>query len=58
MLWQIVNDVDMERGKLPLFTRTPFLEFGCLVPRDVPEKHREKKSTNLEQPPNLPSEVG
>ena len=35
MIWQIVNNVDRERGQLPLFTRTPFLEFGC-VTNDMP----------------------
>jgi len=31
MLWMIVNDVDQEKGQLPLFTRTPFLEMGCIT---------------------------
>lgn len=31
MVWQIVNNVDLERGQLPLFTRTPFLEFRCIT---------------------------
>ena len=35
MVWQIVNDVNLEKGQLPLFTRTPFLEFGC-VTNDMP----------------------
>jgi len=35
MIWQIVNNVDLDRGQLPLFTRTPFLEFGC-VTNDMP----------------------
>ena len=30
MVWQIVNNVDPQKGQLPLFTRTPFLEFGCI----------------------------
>lgn len=32
MLWMIINDVDKEGGRMPLFTRTPFLEMGCLAP--------------------------
>lgn len=31
MVWQIVNDVDIEEGKVPLFGRTPFLEIGCIL---------------------------
>jgi len=32
MVWQIVNGVDKEKGKMPLFARSPFLEMGCLLP--------------------------
>ena len=35
MVWQIVNNVDLQKGQLPLFTRSPFLEFGC-VTKDMP----------------------
>ena len=48
MVWQIVNNMDKERGQLPLFTRTPFLEFGC-INRD-PEPFR--------CPPGMPQQVG
>jgi len=47
MLWQLVNDVDKKRGKMPLFTRTPFLEMGCLMPKEKP----------VEGVPNQPSEA-
>jgi len=30
MVWMLVNNVDKEAGARPLFTRTPFLEFGCI----------------------------
>eukprot|EP00091_Calanus_sinicus_P018731 TRINITY_DN4383_c0_g1_i1.p1 TRINITY_DN4383_c0_g1~~TRINITY_DN4383_c0_g1_i1.p1 ORF type:complete len:192 (-),score=71.22 TRINITY_DN4383_c0_g1_i1:26-526(-) len=30
-VWQIVNNVDRQKGQLPLFTRTPFLEFRCIT---------------------------
>ena len=29
MTWQILNNVDMEKGKMPLFVRSPFLELGA-----------------------------
>ena len=35
LIWQIVNDVDKEKGMLPLFTRSPFLEMNCIT-RDMP----------------------
>ena len=31
MAWQIVNNVDMEKGKMPLFERSPFLEFESII---------------------------
>ena len=34
MVWQIVNNVDMEGGKVPLFGRSPFIEFGTILPKD------------------------
>jgi len=46
MIWQIVNDVDLVKGQLPLFTRTPFLEFGC-VTNDMP----------FGCPPGMPKQV-
>merc|ERR1711990_1181296 len=32
MVWMILNDVDMEKGQLPLVIRSPFIEFGCIQP--------------------------
>jgi len=32
MVWMILNDLDMEKGQLPLVIRSPFLEFGCIQP--------------------------
>ena len=46
MVWQIVNNVDKERGQLPLFTRTPFLEFQCIT-KDMP----------FGCPPEMPKQV-
>ena len=46
MIWQIVNDVDLVKGQLPLSTRTPFLEFGC-VTKDMP----------FGCPPGMPKQV-
>jgi len=30
-VWTLVNDVDEEKGKMPLLLRTPFLEMDCLM---------------------------
>ena len=30
MVWQIVNDLDLEQGQTSLFLRFPFLEFQCM----------------------------
>jgi len=30
MVWMILNNLDMEKGQLPLVIRSPFLEFGCI----------------------------
>lgn len=30
MLWQIVNDLDVEGGKVPVFFRSPFFEMTML----------------------------
>jgi len=46
MVWQIVNNVDKEKGRLPLFTRTPFLEFHCIT-KDMP----------FGCPPEMPKQV-
>jgi len=32
IVWNIMNDMNQELGKLPLFARSPFLEFQCLKP--------------------------
>jgi len=32
MVWQIVNNVDKERGQMPLFARSPFIEMACIAP--------------------------
>jgi len=32
MVWMILNNLDMEKGQLPLAIRSPFLEFGCILP--------------------------
>jgi len=32
MIWQLVNNVDMEKGQMPLFTRSPFIEMACIAP--------------------------
>jgi len=48
MVWQIVNNVDIEGGKLPLFVRTPFLECGCIV-QGPPPKSKDQ--------PELPPDV-
>merc|ERR1711971_754443 len=32
MVWMILNNLDMENGQLPLVIRSPFLEFGCILP--------------------------
>jgi len=47
MVWQIVNNMDKERGQLPLFTRTPFLEFGCITRNTEP----------FSAPPGMPQQV-
>jgi len=31
MVWMLVNDVDMEKGSVPLMVRSPFLEFGGMT---------------------------
>ena len=36
IVWHIMNDVDKEKGKMPLFTRSPFLEFQGL---QKPDRH-------------------
>ena len=50
MVWQIVNNVDLEGGKMPLFGRTPFLEAGMLMP-----PRKDGKRPQL--PPGTPQEV-
>ena len=35
MVWQIVNNVDKEAGKQPLYLRSPFFELGCIYPPGV-----------------------
>jgi len=47
MVWQIVNNVDKEKGQLPILTRTPFLEMGCIT-----------KGIPFGSPPGLPKHVG
>merc|ERR1712150_15784 len=32
IVWNIINDMNEELGQLPLFARSPFLEFQCLKP--------------------------
>ena len=32
LLWHVVNNVDIEGSKVPLFARSPFLEFETVVP--------------------------
>lgn len=39
MVWHIVNNVNPQMGQLPLFTRTPFLEFKC-ISKHMPFGHR------------------
>merc|ERR1712243_91027 len=34
LVWMLVNDVDIEKGKVPLSHRSPFLEFDCLLSKD------------------------
>lgn len=46
MVWQIVNNVDPQKGQLPLFTRTPFLEMGCI-----------SKDMQFGCPPGMPQHV-
>ena len=31
MVWQIVNKVDLEKAKIPLLVRSPFIEMGALI---------------------------
>ena len=47
MVWQIVNNMDKEKGRLPLFTRTPFLEFACITRDTEP----------FSCPPGIPQQV-
>jgi len=51
MIWQIVNGVDKEKGKLPLFVRTPFLEMGCFVPPPHLKPKDAQTRGGLEMPP-------
>jgi len=47
MVWQIVNNVDPGKGQLPLFTRSPFVEMGCIT-KDMP----------FGCPPGMPKHIG
>jgi len=45
LIWQVVNGVDLERGKESLDARFPFLEFDTLVdiPKTAPYRNRKEK---------------
>ena len=46
MVWQIVNNIDFEKGKIPIYGRSPFLELGALLQN---EARPEVKSHGMKQ---------
>ena len=35
LVWMLVNDVDIEKGRVPLAKRSPFIEVDCLFTKDI-----------------------
>merc|ERR1711971_689601 len=47
MVWMILNNLDMENGQLPLVIRSPFLEFGCILPPTEGENRKTGETSIL-----------